>query len=540
MSLFCAISGQPPLHPVVSTTSGQVYERDLVLKYLSDNDGKDPITGENLSVDQLINIKTAPSTPSAPPRPPTFTSIPSLLHVLQAEWDSSMLELLALRKEGAELRQELSHALYKEDAAMRVLARVTRERDEAREALASVKATLGSTYVEPSSGGDVDMPAAAAAAEEEVGGLPADAKARVEETSKSLSATRKKRKPPAGWTTVDQIKTFVQTTTVPSMHGTKPPGISALALGGKEKELVVTGGFDKQIQIYSLATSKILATLKGHTKKVTSLVVTSSLDETTSLPTTIVSSSLDKSVRVWTPSASGGKTPYTATTITFGGEVTGLSLHPSETLVAASLTSGGWSIIDLTLSPPSVILSSPSQGGEGEGDNNTTLSFHPDGTLLGVGSHDSHIRIYDILTGGSLVATFPGHSEDDGGSPVTGLTFSENGYTLASSSEKGRQVKIWDLRKLSNTHSITLPSESASSVVSGVCFDYSGQFLLGTGTEVRVWALGAGKVWDEVGVWEENAAEVSGGQWGVEGARIVVAGVDRCVRVFEVAGEEKA
>lgn len=44
-----------------------------------------------------------------------------------------MLETLALRKQTAQLRQELSHALYKEDATMRVLARTIKERDEARE-----------------------------------------------------------------------------------------------------------------------------------------------------------------------------------------------------------------------------------------------------------------------------------------------------------------------------------------------------------------------------------------------------------------------
>lgn len=76
---------------------------------------------------------TAPSTPAAPPRAPTFTSVPSLLHTLQSEWDATMLECLELRRAGDELRLELSHALYKEDAAMRVLARLTRERDEARE-----------------------------------------------------------------------------------------------------------------------------------------------------------------------------------------------------------------------------------------------------------------------------------------------------------------------------------------------------------------------------------------------------------------------
>lgn len=61
MSLFCAISGAAPLHPVLSTTSGHVYEKDLVLKYLKDNDGRDPITGEALAEDQLVVIKTGQS-----------------------------------------------------------------------------------------------------------------------------------------------------------------------------------------------------------------------------------------------------------------------------------------------------------------------------------------------------------------------------------------------------------------------------------------------------------------------------------------------
>lgn len=98
-----------------------------------------------------------------------------------------MLECLELRRESSELRQELSHALYKEDAAMRVLARVTRERDEAREALASVQATLGPGYsasapAPAATGGaedaqmDVEEPASSE-------GLPADAKQRVEQTA---------------------------------------------------------------------------------------------------------------------------------------------------------------------------------------------------------------------------------------------------------------------------------------------------------------------------------------------------------------------
>jgi pre-mRNA-processing factor 19 len=58
VSLFCAISGQPPLHPVLSSKSGHVYEKELVLKYLKENEGKDPITGDNLTEDDLVEIKT--------------------------------------------------------------------------------------------------------------------------------------------------------------------------------------------------------------------------------------------------------------------------------------------------------------------------------------------------------------------------------------------------------------------------------------------------------------------------------------------------
>jgi pre-mRNA-processing factor 19 len=55
---FCAISGEPPQDPVVSSKSGNVYERRLILKYITDN-GTDPITGEKLDESDLITIKAS-------------------------------------------------------------------------------------------------------------------------------------------------------------------------------------------------------------------------------------------------------------------------------------------------------------------------------------------------------------------------------------------------------------------------------------------------------------------------------------------------
>jgi pre-mRNA-processing factor 19 len=57
---FCAISGEPPLEPVVSSKSGKVYERRLIVKYITEN-GTDPITGEKLEESDLIPIKACTS-----------------------------------------------------------------------------------------------------------------------------------------------------------------------------------------------------------------------------------------------------------------------------------------------------------------------------------------------------------------------------------------------------------------------------------------------------------------------------------------------
>lgn len=60
MSFFCALSGEPPQDPVVSSKSGHVYERRLITKYVADN-GTDPITGEKLEEADLVSVKASTS-----------------------------------------------------------------------------------------------------------------------------------------------------------------------------------------------------------------------------------------------------------------------------------------------------------------------------------------------------------------------------------------------------------------------------------------------------------------------------------------------
>lgn len=114
--------------------TGNIFEKRLIESYIVEH-GKDPVNNEDLTVEDLIDLK---SVRVVRPRPPTLTSIPSLLSIFQNEWDALALDTSTLQQNLKQTRQELSTALYQHDAAVRVIARLSRERDEARDALSRI------------------------------------------------------------------------------------------------------------------------------------------------------------------------------------------------------------------------------------------------------------------------------------------------------------------------------------------------------------------------------------------------------------------
>ena len=118
--------------------TGFLYEKRLIEKYIEEH-GTEP-SGDAITTDDLLPLKTDRI---VRPRPPTLTSIPALLATFQNEWDSVALGTRTLMEELARTREELSTALYQNDAAKRVVARLTKERDEAREALSKITVSGG-------------------------------------------------------------------------------------------------------------------------------------------------------------------------------------------------------------------------------------------------------------------------------------------------------------------------------------------------------------------------------------------------------------
>ena len=413
-----------------------MYERRLIEAYIGEN-GVEPATGEPLTVEDLIPLKT----PSAVrPRPPTLTSIPSLLGVFQEEWDALALETHTLRQNLAQTRQDLSNALYQHDAAVRLIARLSKERDDAREALAKV---------------NVGAPTNGDAMHVDSRPLSAKIISRIQTTQETLSATRRKRPVPEDWATADTIAAYTPKIKKQSQFS----GGSALAIHSAG-DLALIGGSDGGVDVYSTATDGIVSTFSAGSGSVTSALWVGQRAVTAT----------SKGQVVVTDAISGTKL---ATSSVHAGSVSALALHPSGDLYASTGDDGSYVIYD------AVSMDDVTQVQTGSGmfsESSTCIltnvsaltcaQFHPDGHLLAVGNREGTIKIYDVKTG-TQAAIF------EFGSSIKGLVFSENGIWIAVVAQDSSTLSIWDIRKQAEIKSLDV-----GGVVESVDWDYTGQFLV--------------------------------------------------------------
>ncbi|KAK0531760.1 hypothetical protein OC835_003556 [Tilletia horrida] len=543
--MFCAISGEPPQEPVINKKTGQLYERRLILKYIADNQ-TDPITGQPLEEEDLVELKASPKT--AAPRPPSLSSVPALLVSLQNEYDAVILEAFTIKKQYDAIRQELTHLLYQNDAANRVIARLMSERDQAREALANIQASLGSGSVPalPPTG-DAEMADAPGASSSQA--VSPEISALLTQTAERLSSQRRaksKRKAPESYASTTSLQqSFEQIVSIPSMHSTKPPGITSLDLSPTTSALALTGGNDKVVQVYNRQSGKVSSVLKGHTKKITAVAWThdgeiklgeaaGDADDVASCPAHAVSASEDGSVRVWAHKGDGSYAlAHTIAISPATGKnkspVVGVAVHPCGTLGGAASRDGHWALFDLVSGEVVLRVSAPEAGSEAEdeaegGYEYVSFAFHPDGGLLAAGTVGGVVRVWDIGSG-SKASTF--RTELSGG--VHSLSFSENGYYLAVAAASSSTVEVWDLRKVTKAASIAHPTGADAGAIHAVAFDPSAQFLAVVGPDVRVYA---NKSWAPLASWEDNGADVTCVRWDHRDGSLVVGGLDRTLRVL--------
>jgi len=336
-------------------------------------------------------------------------------------------------------------------------------------ALTNVQVSMGMNSV--SADGDVEMTESGANEES----LPASVVAQIDETHATLSSARKKRKAPVGYATPAEVKTYTATRTIPSLHSASPAGITSLAVSRINPSQFLTGGNDKIVQLYDTSTDKVLASLKGHSKKINHVALRENVGERTLL----LSAGADKIAKIWSQDDASGEYIANYTLRSHKGEISGLAIHPTSAFVVYSSLDRTYSIHDLN-NFQQLFRSAPSD------EPFTSLQVHPDGTLIAAGTPTSTIQIFDIRTGAVAATLTPSE-----GTPFTvnSLAFSENGYHMLAPDSLS-SVSIWDLRKTKSTYSIPLGDNFQ---VNRVAYDQSAQFLAVT---VREFSLTSpGKSW---------------------------------------------
>ncbi|KAK6521113.1 hypothetical protein TWF506_001345 [Arthrobotrys conoides] len=421
--MLCAISGETPQTPAISSKSGHVFEKRLIEQYIQEH-GKDPVTGEELKLEDLVDLKTSRT---VRPRPPTITSIPSLLSVFQNEWDALALETYTLRQQLAQTRQELSTALYQHDAAVRVIGRLIKERDEARDALSKVTAS----GVAAAPGGD-EM-------QVDSNDVPESVIEKITATHAELSAGRRKRPVPADWAVPDTIGSF---TSISSSESLYPGGVS-ISLNASQ-DLALVGGVDGVSGVYSLSESNLSRVLPSQDGAITDAAWWGAR------PITASASGI---VRLWEESGEES--------ISFerhAGKVSAICAHPNGDLLGSVGVDNSYVLYDLTASKAVSQVYTDSAL--------TSAHFHPDGHLLGAGTRNATVEVFDTREN-KVLAKF-----EPLGGPVKSLKFSENGFWLAVACKGDNTVSLWDLRKGQMTKALEI-----GSVVESIAWDYTGQYL---------------------------------------------------------------
>ncbi|KAL4190586.1 hypothetical protein AMTRI_Chr07g25440 [Amborella trichopoda] len=510
--MFCAVSGVTPEDPVVSKKSGLLFEKRLIERHILDY-GKCPVTGEPLTMDDIVSVKT---NKAVKPRPLQAASIPGMLGLFQNEWDALMLSNFALEQQLHTARQELSHALYQHDAACRVIARLKKERDEARALLAQAERQIPTTASDAASMHTAVVSNGKRVAEdEEFGhgakrirpGISAEIIAELTECNTTLSGQRKKRQISTTLAPKEAFERYTQVSSHP-LHKTNRPGILSVDIH-PSKDVIATGGVDANAVLFDRSSGQILSTLSGHSKK---------------------------TVRVWQGAEDGN---YNCRHILrdHTAEVQAVTIHATHNYFVTASLDDTWCFYDLAsgLCLTQVDLTKASADEfSGKKGGYTSAAFHPDGLILGVGTLEACVRIWDVKSQ-SNVANFAGH---DG--PVNSISFSENGYFLATAADDG--VKLWDLRKLRNFRSIS-PYDSQTPTNS-VEFDHSGSYLAIAGSDVRVHQVSNVKLeWELIKTFPDlsGTGKVTCAKFGPDANYLAVGTQDRNLRILGLppAGTEE-
>jgi pre-mRNA-processing factor 19 len=460
---------------------------------------------------------------------------------MQSEYDSLVLELFDMKKALQQTREELSQALYQNDAAVRVIARVVLERDLARKELADINATFATASTTQTSSnkrrkldGTVDVVPAEEQSDTIMQGqdstpnvIPKHHLELIEQKWKELSLVRKtlnkKKKQQQqqqnggdsgttndadSYATIEMLQN-VEIIQKKNWHKTSSqPGILAMVNAhtttttttdndDNTATTIVTAGKDRQIIMYD-GESVI------HKVNSKVMIKNKCLDTQNGLVACIGS---DNTLRIFSMDGDNVASADQACVVPVlengdddEDDIIGLVIHPTGNHVLVGTVKGSIHVFaiesneddSISINKIAVLYDEKNANADGNIVESTCFGLHPDGLILGIGCSDGKVVIWD-LRAGKIASVLQGHTDQ----PILSIAFSENGYHVASSSNNDT-ILLWDLRKQKVVAQISATNEGEegnSLLITSMAFCPIGKYIA-FGTNTGSITIHTGKDWD--------------------------------------------
>lgn len=483
-AMFCAISGDIPEEPVVSRKSGHLFEKRLIEKALTASGGKCPETGEELSSEDLIAVKSWGKV--ARPLPASAATMPGLLKTMESEWDTMTLKIHKIKKTLSKTRQELAHALYQNDAATRVISRLLSEKEELQTLLNKSYQERGETTVKRKiddadatgiAGGAVGGTKGNAAKRRKAGDdVMADSRDSAEETggqedpelleetrvkeiellSANLRTKRKARKASESLAKVSAFQSYVDV--AQSTQHSQSACSSVLLM---DEERLAVGALDGSISILNAKSLALEETrdcgIDGAKHSISCLARPAGTS-------TLISGGEDGVVRIWNADGGHAQPKYT---VQERSSIVDIALHAGGDMLLSCCDDGTWVVRDLEAKK---VLSTRVGGRFVAADMQLRSgAMHPDGLLFATGCANGVTEMWDIRSMKAIGKLSADGLAGEVG--VSAVSMSENGYYMASATNGS--VVIWDLRKHKIAKQVDI--EDTPQRLS-VAIDYSGMY----------------------------------------------------------------
>ena len=163
-------------------------------------------------------------------------------------------------------------------------------------------------------------------------------------------------------------------------------------------KVVATGSWSNLVKLWSVPDCACLATLKGHTERISGLAWHPESGAALS-PTSVnlVSASCDSTAKLWP--LEGGKALGELTG--HAGRLSRVAFHPSGRFVGTASFDTTWRLWDVATCKELLLQ-------EGHTRALYAIAFHPDGSLVATAGLDAIVRLWDVRSG-RAIQTFQGH-----------------------------------------------------------------------------------------------------------------------------------